>query len=288
MEQEKIIKILAAFFRNETKRIQGALVIGSFGRGDQSPTSDIDIQLLLSSECGKLADVHREFIKDLKKLFSDTQDNSLIVKHTVWLGDQRKLALYHGPKLLLTELFLYRELLKYSRKCGVEVDEIIFSDEITQFDKYFLGSRISDWSKCIIVDREGIIRQHLQHIVTLPYDDRDGLIDSLVRSVQYHLESSSTARRSSDSYRFYFLSNIALHELVRLNYVLNGKLEYNYNPPKCDVDKNLTSTMDLDGSGIHLVNLISFFRKQLDRCGNAALAEEASAFCQDLLQRDSL
>ncbi|KAG4077552.1 hypothetical protein HA402_002979 [Bradysia odoriphaga] len=264
MEQEKIMKILAAFFRNDTNRIQGALVIGSFGRGDQSPTSDIDIQLLLSP---KIVHIHRDFINDLEKLFNDTGDESLTVKHTVWLADQRKLALYHGQKLLLTELFLYHEL--------------------SQFDKYFLGSRISDWRKCILVDRHGVIHQYLERIVTLPYDDRDGLIESLVRNAQYYLESSSTARRRSDSYKFYFLSNIALHELVRLDYVLNGKLEYNYNPPKCAVDVNLTSTMDLDKSGMHLENLIRFFQKQLDRCEDAALAAKARAFCQDLLQRDS-
>lgn len=113
MEQEKIIKILAEFLRNDTTRVEGALVIGSFGRGDQSPTSDIDIQLLLSSKCRSVVDIHRDFISDLKKLFNDTEDELLIVKHTVWLADQRKLALYHGQKLLLTELFLYREFTFY-------------------------------------------------------------------------------------------------------------------------------------------------------------------------------
>lgn len=64
-------------------------------------------------------------------------------------------------------------------------DWIQISDEKSQFDKYFLGSRIFDLSKCILVDREGIIRQHLEHLLTLPYDDRDGLIDSLFASIQY-------------------------------------------------------------------------------------------------------
>lgn len=110
MEQEKIIEILTEFFRNDTTRIEGALVIGSFGRGNPSPTSDVDIELLLSEKCEKIEDIHRDFISDIKKLFNDTDNESLIVRHTVWLDDQRKLALYHGPKLLLTELFLYREL----------------------------------------------------------------------------------------------------------------------------------------------------------------------------------
>lgn len=110
----------------------------------------------------------------------------------------------------------------------------------------------------------------------------------MVGSIQLHLESSSSARQRSDAYKFYFLSNIALHELIRLAYVLDGKLEYNYNPPQYAVNSNLTSTMDLDKSGLHLKNLINFFRKQLDRFENAALAEKARDFCQDLSQRDSI
>lgn len=160
--------------------------------------------------------------------------------------------------------------------------------KISEFDKYFLGSRITNLSKCILVDREGIIRQHLQHILTLPYDDRDGLIRSLVASIQLHLESSSTARRRSDAYKFYFLSNIALHELVRLAYVLNGNMEYNYNPPQTVVDPNLTSTMDLDKSGLHLQNLINFFMKKLDQIERTegTLTKRGRDFCQDLLNRD--
>lgn len=145
-------------------------------------------------------------------------------------------------------------------------------------------------SECILVDREGIIRKHLQHILTLPYDDRDGLIRSLVASIQYHLESSSTARQRSDAYKFYFLSNIALHELVRLAYVVSGRMEYNYNPPQSVVDSNLTSTMDLERSGLHLRNLIKFFMKQLDQIESteATLTKRVRGFCQDLLNRDSV
>lgn len=103
MEQEKIIKSLAEFFRQHTKRIQGAVLIGSFGRGEGSSSSDIDIELLLSDE---KVDIN-EFTNDIIQLFNDSK--SLVVKHTIWLADQRKLAMYHGPKLLLTELFLYCE-----------------------------------------------------------------------------------------------------------------------------------------------------------------------------------
>lgn len=61
MEQENIIKLLTAFFDSDTTRIQSAVVIGSFGRGEGSPSSDVDIELLLSDE---KVDV-REFINDI-------------------------------------------------------------------------------------------------------------------------------------------------------------------------------------------------------------------------------
>lgn len=137
MEQEIIIKFLAAFFRSDTKRIKSSVVIGSFGRGEGTPASDIDIELLLSDE---KVDV-LEFINDIIQLFIDSEE-SLVVKHTIWLADQRKLALYHGPKLLLTELFLYCKLHNIDRSYVETITIDIISDEISQFDKYFLGSRI--------------------------------------------------------------------------------------------------------------------------------------------------
>lgn len=103
MEQKKIINFLAEFFCNDTKRIRSAVVIGSFGRDEASPTSDIDIELLLSDEN---VDV-QQLTNDIVQLFDVSETESLVVKHTIWLADQRKLALYHGPKMLLTELFLY-------------------------------------------------------------------------------------------------------------------------------------------------------------------------------------
>lgn len=102
MEQEKIIEILTKFFLLDIKRIQSAVLIGSFGRGKGTPASDIDIELLLSDAN---VDVHI-FTKDIIQLFNASEEE-LFVKHTIWLPDQRKLALYHGPRLLLTELFLY-------------------------------------------------------------------------------------------------------------------------------------------------------------------------------------
>ena len=165
-----------------------------------------------------------------------------------------------------------------------------FLDRLSQFDKYFLGSRITDLSKCILVDPENVIRRHLQHLLTLPYEDRSSLLGELLSNIQFHLESTSTARKRHDAYKFYFLSNITLHELLRLAYILDGKIEYNYNPPQMTVDSHLVSTMNLNESGNHLKKLIDFFFEQLDRMGEEQkiLVEKTRHFCQDLLKRESL
>jgi len=104
------------------------------------------------------------------------------------------------------------------------------------------------------------------------------------------LESTSSARQRRDAYKFYFLSNITLHELVRLTYILDGKIEYNYNPPQSIVNPNLSSTMDLEKSGLHLRNLVNFFLEQLDRMGDneVVLVKKTRDFCQDLSKRDSI
>lgn len=165
----------------------------------------------------------------------------------------------------------------------------MISAELSQFDKYFLGSRIKNLQHCILVDREGFLRSHLEHILTLPYDDRPRLILDLVAHIQFLLESTSTAARRSDPYKFYFLSNIALHELVRLSYVLDEKMEYNYNPPNSVVDSDLASTMDLNGAEFHLKKLIQFFVQQLHRVdpSQSPMCQKAELFCEALLKRSS-
>lgn len=78
--------------------------------------------------------------------------------------------------------------------------------------------------------------------------------------------------------------------MVRLGYLLDGKIEYNYNPPYRTVDLCLASTMDLDKTADHLQNLIGLFFAQLDRMGDSEqlLVEKARSFCQDLMKRDSI
>lgn len=264
-QQEKIIQHLTSFFRQDSKRIKCAALIGSFGRGKGSSASDIDIELLMAND---QINIH-EFTTDIIEIFQQT-DESLFVKHTLWLDDQRKLALYHGPQLLLTELYLYTQL--------------------SQFDKYFLGSRITNLDTCILFDPENILRKHFQYILRLPYDDHDGLIRNLISSIQFQLESTLSARQRRDAYKFYFLSNITLHELVRLCYLLDGKIEYNYNPPQSIVDQNFASTMDLNQTKDHLKKLIDLFLKQFDRMEDQQmnLIKNARSFCDDLMKRECI
>ena len=102
-KQRKIIQCLTAFFRSDVTRIRGAALIGSFGRGQGSSASDIDIELLITNDQINI----EEFTNDIIQLFDQTDESSIFVKHTVWLKDQHKLTLYHGSQLLLTELYLY-------------------------------------------------------------------------------------------------------------------------------------------------------------------------------------
>jgi predicted nucleotidyltransferase len=101
-QQQKIIDSLTAFFYKDIEGIRGAVLIGSFGRGQGSPLSDIDIELLVTDD---KVDIDK-FTNDLIQLFNQAEE-FLMIRHTIWLGDQQKLTLYHGSQLLLTELYLY-------------------------------------------------------------------------------------------------------------------------------------------------------------------------------------
>jgi hypothetical protein len=67
-------------------------------------------------------------------------------------------------------------------------------------------------------------------------------------------------------------------------------MAYNYNPPQSIVNSDLSSTMNLATSDLHLTHLINFFLKQLDRIENTepALVTKVRHFCQDLVKRDSI
>lgn len=165
----------------------------------------------------------------------------------------------------------------------------MISDHLSQFDKYFLGSRITNLDNCILVDTDGTVRSHLEHILALSFDDRPGMTRDLVGHIQYLLESTASARDRSDAYKFYFLSNIALHEIVRLTYISTGKMEYNYNPPQSKVDPILSSSMDLSKSGPHIERLVNGFLEQLDKLDEIEILmkEKAHRFCQLLLEREN-
>ena len=108
--RQTIIERLTQFFLDDVERIRGAILIGSFGRGQGTSESDIDLELLIVEEKVNMD----TFTNDVIQLFM-FGDEALIVHHTIWLADQRKLALYHGPQLLLTELYLYSEYEKCVR-----------------------------------------------------------------------------------------------------------------------------------------------------------------------------
>lgn len=105
-KQQEIIAILKAFFRDDAEQIRAVALIGSFGRGQGSSSSDIDFELLIPEVS---LDID-QFTKYIVHLFVNRGDD-LAVRHTLWLAEEHKLALYHGGQLLLTEIYLYRKFI---------------------------------------------------------------------------------------------------------------------------------------------------------------------------------
>ncbi len=204
LRQQSIIHLMKDVFQT-IDNIQSIILIGSFGRGQGTILSDVDLQILTTPDFAL-----NEFQNKIRQTFK-----SDLYKMT-WLTDQQKLILYLYSDLVLVDLFICKTL--------------------SELDLYFLGSEIEDPEAALLFDRTGEVMPYLQAITqekqAQAISQNHQKVLTFLEEFQYTLRGSISAYKKGDGYKFYFLNFILLHYIVQLRQLSLGESQFNYLPPQ--------------------------------------------------------
>lgn len=243
MIQKKLIEKFNTLFRSN-KDINSTILIGSFGRGTPKANSDIDYQILVNTRFN-----HEKFLDEIQKVFSNE------LRHHIFLKQKNKWCFYLTDNYLVTEVFVCCDL--------------------SQLDKYFLGSEIDKLSEAIVFDRTEILEQYLLQAIEEKKNEFEVIqkdkVEAIVIDFQNRFESCSDAHSKSDGYKFYVLYSHALNLVVKMVYLCERRVEYDYMPPnfltdfsyKLELGIEKLGTMDLRFANSHKRELLNIFEKYL-------------------------
>lgn len=251
--------------------IQVALLIGSFGRNDASPNSDIDVQLLVDDKFESSC-----FIQYLRKIFED--DLQYICE--IALRDKIVVYFKNHPKV---EFSIHRN--------------------IEEIDRNYLGSEISDIKRTIIYTNDtwkNKIICYLNQLVTIQNSqekhNNTKQIYDLIDKFVYEFENCSNLHRRSDAYRFYFFYNIALQVAVQLKHLSSGETKFNFLPKYFlsnvlnDNERkpfyDLRGTLFLPEANLQKRRLLDFFYSSIQTLVDEKKQEELKQFLEYIYERD--
>ncbi|MBK9733185.1 MAG: tyrosine-protein phosphatase [Chitinophagaceae bacterium] len=273
MKQVKTIAQLQELFPR-VNGIEVALLYGSFGRGEASSNSDIDIQLLINKDF-KTTD----FKEGLDRLFSSEihsiREVALRNKIVVYFKTQ--------PKI-----------------------EFALCTKISEIDRNYLGSEISVISETILYEKRPAQYEMGTYLHQLVRDYDKGKtseatvkqVNDLIDKFVYEFESCSGMHRRSDGYQFYYFYNIALHVAIQLNHLSKGLRKFNFLPKYfiANILKkeeqpsfyDLKGTLFLPEANRQKRFLLDFFYGSIENLAVAEKLKEVKEFCEWLYDRDFL
>ena len=272
MKQEEVIKTMTDMVFPKCKGLNAVLLMGSFARGSFTAKSDIDFSLWVE----KGSFVVDDFISQMNLCLSG-------VKEIRFIALREKFVVYFSdcPKM-----------------------ELAISTEMNGLDRHFLGSEIEDKEKSIVFAKAEVasaLREHLDAILSEKKQglevSRGRLVKDLVDKFIYEFENASDMHKRSDSYRFYFDYNIALHVVIQLWYIAQGRTDFYFAP------RNIAKYLDKQGKedllelacSLYLPEankkkrlLLDFFYKAIRLCGchSENEMEDIKSFLEYVYQRD--
>ena len=272
MKQEDIIKAMTDEVFPKCKGLNAVLLMGSFARGTFTTRSDIDFSLWVEKD----GFVVEDFISQMNLCLPGVRDIRFIAlrdKFVVYFSD--------CPKM-----------------------ELAITTQMSGLDKHFLGSEIEDKEKCIVFAKSEVapaLREHLDAILSEKKQGLDTgkkrLVQDLVDKFIYEFENASDMHRRSDSYRFYFDYNIALHVAIQLLYIAQGRMDFYYSPRNITkfFDKQhreefleLACSLALPEANKKKRQLLDFFYNAIELCGCHSEKEigDIKSFLEYIYQRD--
>lgn len=271
MKQFKTLDKLKILFEN-IKGVNVVLLFGSFGRKEGNPNSDIDIQLLVDDNFQP-----QELISNLQKAF----EKEIIYLIEAHLGNKIVVYFASQPKI-----------------------EFVICRNLDEINRYYLGSEITCIANTILFANDtwkGKIENYLQQIVAKYNFEKtpqknEKLAFELIEKFVYEFENCSTMHRRSDSYKFYFYYNIALHVAIQLKHLSTGETRYNF-LPKYFVsnilkpeEKNhfyeLKGTLFLPEANSQKRKLLDFFYSSIETIICEEKQKELKHFLEWIYERD--
>ena len=246
--------------------LRAMFLIGSCAREEYSANSDIDLQLLVSSQF-KQNQLTQLLLREFRTYDAIVRPCGLRSKLTVYFKQY--------PKI---EFGIYTQ--------------------ISEINRNYIGSEIKDLRRSVLyvcLKEETTILDHLKGLLRqdIPQPGIQKINDLIDRFV-YEFESASSMHRRSDAYQFYFFYNIALHCVVQLASLANGVTRFNFLPKRfltrCSRAEQkkfieLSGTLFLPEGNALKRKLLDYFYILVKQLAPLNL-ESTQEFCEMIYERD--
>lgn len=167
---------------------------GSLARGELNKFSDLDLYLVTNRSKEEILDLIKNKIK-CKKI--------IIQKNLICLYTTKE----------------FNEILV----------ELTIVDQLDKIKPFYSTGRIIEVDKSLLFGNNEVLDTLEEYKVDKQYNFEEDF-DAIVAKLDYYTESLLKMHKKSDIYKYYFHSNIVLHEYIKLSYFLNGGRNANYSP----------------------------------------------------------
>ena len=181
MNHQDIVEVLKGFTERD-EGVKGLFSLGSYAREELGPNSDLDMVL---------------WVKDEKAIYS--------AKIILIFGEELKHKLTENDAKYI--LFISNQLIKL---------ELSIVNDPNEVERLYIGSRITEPSSSILVDKTGELPEILGGFIDPEQEDLVTLINHEITKFLISFESASAASRRGDVFQSYFQYNLSLTRLIRL------------------------------------------------------------------------
>lgn len=170
--------------------INDIIAYGSLSRNEMTILSDVDICAVTNVK-----------LEDIKQILSSIKELSFI---DVLEG---KVTLYFNDILI----------------------EVVVVKELCEIEWFYVNSYPKDVNNSIIVGKEGTAKA-LQQFIDNFNIDKQAEIFKTSKRFNYYLRSLDRLAKGTDNYKYFFHTNIVIHELIKLSAFYKDNFKYSYLP----------------------------------------------------------